>query len=76
MPRTGGTLDSARYRHSVPGFRDPTLKKLLLALEQRLVRAGRVVIDHPDRGHGDVANAAAGALVLAMEGAGAEPSID
>lgn len=44
----------------------PTMKTQLLALERRSVRGGRDSIDHP-RGansHDDVANAAAGALVL------------
>jgi hypothetical protein len=43
----------------------PTLKNQLLALERRSVRGGRDSIDHPRGGHDDVANVAAGALVLA-----------
>jgi hypothetical protein len=37
----------------------------LCALERRTARGGRDSIDHPPRGHDDVVNAAAGALVLA-----------
>lgn len=39
------------------------LRKQLLALERRMTRTGREVIDHPPRFHDDVANAAAGVLV-------------
>lgn len=42
----------------------------LCALERRPMRGGRDSIDHPPGGHDDVANAAAGALVLASKGAG------
>lgn len=37
----------------------------LLSLERRVTRSGQDSINHPDRGHDDVINAAAGALVLA-----------
>ena len=38
----------------------------LSALERRTSRSGRDTVDHPSRGHDDVANAAAGALVAAI----------
>lgn len=44
---------------------DPTVKRQLLGLERRAVRGARDSIDHPRGGHDDVANAAAGAVVLA-----------
>jgi hypothetical protein len=43
----------------------PRLIAQLCALERRTARGGRDSIDHPPRGHDDVVNAAAGALVLA-----------
>lgn len=43
----------------------PTLRTQLLALERRSVRGGRDSIDHPRGGHDDIANSAAGCLVLA-----------
>lgn len=46
----------------------PRLRAQLLALERRTARGGRDSIDHPPGGHDDVANAAAGALVLAQGG--------
>lgn len=42
-----------------------TLKSQLNALERRTSRAGRDSVDHPPGGHDDVANAAAGALLVA-----------
>jgi hypothetical protein len=42
----------------------PTMRTQLLALERRSMRGGRDSIDHPRGGHDDVANAAAGALVM------------
>jgi hypothetical protein len=42
------------------------LQRQLLALERRVSRGGRDVIDHPRGGRDDVANAVAGALVLAQ----------
>jgi hypothetical protein len=42
----------------------PTLRTQLLALQRRSVRGGRDSIDHPSGGHDDVANAAAGAVVM------------
>ena len=42
-----------------------TLRTQLLTLERRSARGGRDSIDHPRGGHDDVANAAAGAVVLA-----------
>lgn len=44
---------------------DRRLVAQLLALERRTAWGGRDTIDHPPGGHDDVANAAAGALVLA-----------
>jgi hypothetical protein len=41
------------------------LIKQLLALERRIARGGREIIDHPPGGHDDVINAVAGAMVLA-----------
>ena len=54
----------------------PVLFRQLIALDRRTVRGGGEVIDHrPGPGnHDDVANAAAGALVLAMAGAAREPA--
>ena len=43
----------------------PRLVAQLCALERRTGRAGRDTIDHPPGAHDDVANAVAGALVLA-----------
>ena len=37
----------------------------LVSLERRQSRGGRPIVDHPSGGHDDLANAAAGALVLA-----------
>ncbi len=44
---------------------DARLKRQLLGLERRTARSGKDSIDHAPRGHDDVANAAAGALVAA-----------
>jgi phage terminase large subunit-like protein len=41
-----------------------TLSKQLVSLERRVARGGKDSIDHPQGAHDDVANAAAGALVL------------
>lgn len=46
----------------------PRLLAQLAGLERRTSRAGRDSIDHAPGGHDDVANAAAGALVLALSG--------
>ena len=43
----------------------PRLHAQLVSLERRVGRSGRDAIGHPRHGHDDVANAAAGALVLA-----------
>lgn len=43
----------------------PTLRAQLVSLERRAMRGGKDSIDHPRGMHDDVANAAAGALVLA-----------
>jgi hypothetical protein len=44
---------------------NPRLLAQLCSLERRTSRAGRDTIDHPVRGHDDVANAVCGALVAA-----------
>jgi hypothetical protein len=43
----------------------PRLQAQLLGLERRVTKGGRDVIDHAPRAHDDLANAVAGALVLA-----------
>jgi hypothetical protein len=45
----------------------PRLTSQITALERRRARGGRDVVDHPPGGRDDVANTAAGALVLAAE---------
>jgi hypothetical protein len=47
---------------------DPRLTRQLLAFERRNTTGGRDAIDHPAGAHDDVANAMAGALLLASEG--------
>jgi hypothetical protein len=47
---------------------DPRLTRQLLVLERRTTTGGRDAIDHPSRTHDDVANAMAGALLLASDG--------
>jgi hypothetical protein len=54
-------VNSARTR--IPG--DKKLRAQLQALERRSSRTGRDTVDHAVGGHDDIANAAAGALVLA-----------
>jgi hypothetical protein len=44
------------------------LRTQLEGLERRTARGGRDSIDHPPGGKDDVANAAAGALIVAMDG--------
>ncbi|SDH65616.1 hypothetical protein [Roseospirillum parvum] len=44
---------------------NPRLVTQLVSLERRTSRAGKDSIDHPPNGHDDLANAAAGALILA-----------
>ena len=44
----------------------PRLVAQLCSLERRVGRGGRDAIDHPPGAHDDVANAVAGALVLAV----------
>ena len=46
----------------------PRLVSQLCGLERRTARGGRDSIDHPPNGHDDVANAAAGALVMVSKG--------
>src|SRR5262245_1119461 len=55
-------------RVALPDY--PRLSAQLCALERRTGRSGRDTIDHPPGGHDDLANAVAGAVVLA--GAAAE----
>jgi len=47
----------------------PKLISQLCSLERRTARGGRDSIDHPPGAHDDVANAAAGVLVLATAAA-------
>ena len=54
---------------------DRALLTELRQLERRTARGGRDTVDHPPRGHDDLANAAAGALVLAAKGAGVTGAI-
>ena len=49
---------------------DRALLTELRQLERRTARGGRDTVDHPPRGHDDLANAAAGALWLAAKSAG------
>jgi hypothetical protein len=51
--------------HRVELLDDSRLKAQLLGLERRTSRAGRDSVDHAPNGHDDVANAVAGALLLA-----------
>jgi hypothetical protein len=48
---------------------NPRLLNQLCSLERRAVRGGRDSIDHPQQGHDDLINAAAGALLLVMDDA-------
>ncbi len=48
----------------------PRLRAQLVGLERRVSRGGKDSIDHPPGGHDDIANAAAGALVLASKASG------
>jgi hypothetical protein len=69
--RTAEQPKSDLYRDSLPLLNSgrvelldhPRLKAQLLALERRTGRGGKGIIDHPPRGHDDVANAVAGVLV-------------
>jgi hypothetical protein len=54
----------------------PVLQAQLQGLERRVARGGRESIDHAPGGRDDVANAAAGALAIALEGAGAPADDD
>jgi hypothetical protein len=55
------TLDSTCQNHCAA---------VLVALERRTARSGRDSIDHPPGGRDDVANAVAGALVMAEKACG------
>jgi hypothetical protein len=59
--------------HRVELLDEPRLLAQLGTLERRTSRGGRDSVDHAPGGHDDVANAAAGALVLAVAQAPAEP---
>jgi hypothetical protein len=50
----------------------PRLAAQLVGLERRVARGGKDSVDHAPGGHDDLANAAAGALVLAGAGASVE----
>jgi len=52
---------------------DRALMTELRQLERRTTRGGKDSVDHPPRGHDDMANAAAGALWLAARGARSSP---
>jgi hypothetical protein len=55
---------------------EPRLRRQLLDLDRRVGRTGRDTVDHAPGGHDDVANVAAGALVLAAEPPGsATPAV-
>jgi hypothetical protein len=51
---------------------NPRLINQICALERRVERSGRESVNHPDGGHDDLSNAAAGALV-AVAGTGGAP---
>ncbi len=51
----------------------PRLASQLVGLERRTARSGRDSIDHAPGGHDDVANVAAGALLLAAAGGQTQP---
>ncbi len=52
----------------------PRLASQLCGLERRTARSGRDSIDHPPGGHDDLANVAAGALLLAHTAASVRPA--
>jgi hypothetical protein len=58
-------------QHAVELLDDRRLAAQLLGLERRTARGGRDSIDHGPKAHDDRCNAAAGAIVLAAQGAGA-----
>ncbi len=68
---------SELYRELLPALNSkrvdlldqPRLLGQLVGLERRTARGGRESIDHAPGAHDDVVNAAAGALVLALDGA-------
>jgi hypothetical protein len=46
----------------------PKLRSQFLALERRIMRGtGKEIVDHPSSGHDDLANACAGALIMAAD---------
>jgi hypothetical protein len=51
----------------------PRLERQLVSLERKVTRGGRGTIDHIRGGHDDIANAVAGACVLALEHGTAMP---
>lgn len=80
--QTAPFAKSDLYRELLPGvnagrvelLEHPRLKAQLVGLERRVSRVGKDSIDHAPGGRDDVANAAAGALVLAL-GAGDGPPL-
>jgi hypothetical protein len=56
--------------HRVELLEHKRLHTQLIGLERRTARGGRDTVDHAPRAHDDLANAAAGALLLASEGPG------
>jgi len=73
--QVAGQTKSEIYRDLIPLLTSgrarlldlPRLRDQFLALERRPTRGGKDSIDHPGHGHDDVANACAGALLLALE---------
>lgn len=54
----------------------PRIALQLVALERRTARGGRDSIDHPPGGHDDLANAVAGALLMASKPSGYDTSLE
>ena len=48
----------------------PKLLRELRLLERHTARSGKDSVDHPRGGHDDLANACAGAIVMAQQGSG------
>lgn len=73
--RPAGKAKSDIYRELLPAVNSGAvelldqrkLRKQLAGLERRVARGGRDSIDHGPGGHDDVINAAAGALVMAID---------
>jgi hypothetical protein len=60
-------LAAAMHSRQIELLNSKRLAAQLAALERRTGRSGKDSVDHPPRSHDDVANAAAGALVLALK---------